>query len=117
VPFNITILNVELKAGELELIFLKSHPPEATHAGFPFPPFCILAIVPDGCALAIDTTLANVIIITRPTPTIRIIGLAIKASLFFWVITILLILIVYKVSSTLVERYISQLIGFFLSGS
>jgi hypothetical protein len=34
-PFNITILNVALKTGELELIFLKSQAPETIHAGFP----------------------------------------------------------------------------------
>src|SRR5215469_8886806 len=84
VPFNITIMNVELKAGELELTFLKSHTPESIHAGIPFLPFWILAIIPDlepevcgCCAPAIDATVANVIIITRPTPH------AINAGLLF----------------------------------
>ena len=31
VPLNITILNVALKAGELELIFLNSHAPDSIH--------------------------------------------------------------------------------------
>jgi hypothetical protein len=90
VPFNITIMNVELKAGELELTFLKSHTPESIHAGVPFLPFWILTIVPDlepevcgCCALAIDAAVANAIIITRPTPQVMISGLAIKACLFF----------------------------------
>jgi hypothetical protein len=46
-PFNITISNPALKAGEFELIFLRSHPPESFHSGFPFLPFCMLEIVPD----------------------------------------------------------------------
>jgi hypothetical protein len=31
VPLNITILNVALKVGELELIFLNSHAPDSIH--------------------------------------------------------------------------------------
>jgi hypothetical protein len=83
-------MNVELKAGELELTFLKSHTPESIHAGIPFLPFWILAIVPDlepevcgCCAPAIDATVANAIIITRPTTQAMICGLAINAGLLF----------------------------------
>src|SRR5919198_2417016 len=58
-PFNINILNVALNVGELEFIFLKSHAPEVTHAGFPSFPFCMLAIVPNSlsgfCALVIGS--------------------------------------------------------------
>jgi hypothetical protein len=46
-PFSITILKVALKAGELELIFFNSHPPESIYSGFPSFPFCMLAIDPN----------------------------------------------------------------------
>jgi len=63
-PFNITMLNVALNVGELELTFLKSHAPETIHAGFPSFPFCRLAIVPDFepgcCALMTETDDINV---------------------------------------------------------
>ena len=88
-PFSIAILNVELNVGEFVFIFLKSHAPESIHAGFPFLPFCILAIVPvaalstEHLAPAIDAILADTIITTVAATTITIVGLAIKACLFF----------------------------------
>jgi hypothetical protein len=58
------------------------HAPESIHAGFPFLPFCILAIVPvavlsdtEHLVLAIDAMLA--------ATTIMMVGLAIQACLFF----------------------------------
>src|SRR5215469_3019341 len=89
-PFSIAILNVELNVGEFVFIFLKSHAPESIHSGFPFLPFCILAIVPVAVlndtghfALAIDAMLADAIIATVAATTIMMAGLAIQACLFF----------------------------------
>src|SRR5215472_2273883 len=69
---------------------LQSHAPESIHVGFPFLPFCILAIVPVAplCAghfaPAIDTILAETIIATIAATTIMIVGLAmVKAGSFF----------------------------------
>ncbi|MGA9150472.1 MAG: hypothetical protein WBZ36_07835 [Candidatus Nitrosopolaris sp.] len=66
-----------MKAGELELIFLRSHPPESIQSGYPFSPFCILEIVPDlksdvcgCCALANDATPTDVIVINTKANTI-----------------------------------------------
>jgi hypothetical protein len=89
-PFSIAILNVELNVGEFVFIFLKSHAPESIHSGFPFLPFCILAIVPVAVlsdtghfALAIDAMLADAIIATVAATTIMMVGLAIQVCLFF----------------------------------
>jgi hypothetical protein len=89
-PFSIAIPNVELNVGKFVFIFLKSHAPESIHAGFPFLPFCILAIVPVAVlsdtghlALATDAMLADAIIATVAATTIMMIGLAIQACLFF----------------------------------
>ena len=89
-PFSIAILKVELNVGEFLFIFLKSHAPESIHSGFPFLPFCILAIVPvtvlsdtGHFALAIDAMLADAIIATVAATTIMMVGLAIQACLFF----------------------------------
>jgi len=80
---------VAVKAGELELIFLNSHPPESIHSGFPFLPFCRLAIVPDlepdVCALAIDAILADVIIIAAAA-AIMISLLVVKTCLLLCII-------------------------------
>jgi hypothetical protein len=96
VPLNITISNVALKAGELELIFLNSHAPDSIHrtlsSGRLELPYCRLAIVPNlepdicgCCACVIDIMLDDVIVTTTAATTIIIGSLVINVYLLLGV--------------------------------
>jgi len=96
VPLNITILNVALKAGELELIFLNSHAPDSIHrtlsSGRLELPYCRLAIAPNlepdiygCCACVIDIMLEDVIVTTTAAITIVIGSLVINVCLLLGV--------------------------------